>query len=92
MGEMYCPLTGKQLRELFPTVKGAESLDMRDTVDFMIGMDQPGLQPVRKTKLEEGGELYLWMNRFGRCIGGRHSWIASAPKKKTMFTVVTTLF
>ena len=56
---MYCPLTGKQLRELFLTVKGAESLGVRDTVDFKIGMNQLGLQLAWKMKSEEGGELYL---------------------------------
>ena len=62
MGEMYCLLTGKQLRELFPTVEGAENLGVKDILGFMIGMDQPGLQPVWKTESEAEGELYLRSN------------------------------
>ena len=42
-GDMFCPLTGAQLKELFPTVDDIESLSINDPVDYLIGLDEAGL-------------------------------------------------
>ena len=68
-GDMFCPLTGIQLRELFPRMKDVETLGVQDPVDYMIGLDKAGLQQVHRQNLLKGGEFYIWDNSFGRCIG-----------------------
>ena len=94
MGDMFCPFTGIQLRELFPRVMDVETLGVQDPVDYMIGLDEAGLQLVRRQKSLKGGEFYVCNNSFGRCIGGRHSLIGSAPRLNSaaMFTVIKTLY
>ena len=93
-GYMFCPLTGAQLKDLFPTVRDIESMSVKDPVDYLIGLDEAGLQPVRMQKSLKGGQFYVWKNSFGRCIGGRHKLIASAPRLNSaaMFTKLATLF
>ena len=93
-GDMFCPLTGVQLRELFPSVRDIESLGVKDPVDYLIGLDEAGLQPVRGKKAKGNGELYVWTNSFGRCIGGRHKLLANVPRKNAaaMFTIIAMLF
>ena len=67
---------------------------VKDPVDYLIGLDEAGLQPSRGHKAKGGGEFYVWKNSFGRCIGGRHKLIASTPEKNSaaMFTIIVTLF
>ena len=93
-GDMFCPLTGVQLKHLFPKVSGIESMCVKDPVDYLIGLDEAGLQPSCDHKAKGRGEFYVWKNSFGRCIGGRHKLIASAPEKNSaaMFTRIATLF
>merc|ERR1712030_118002 len=93
MGDMFCPLTGAQLKDLFPTVGDIESMSVNDTVDYLIGLDEAGLQPTRKQRSLQGGQLYVWENSFGKCIGGRHKLIASVPRLNSvaMFTKLATL-
>ena len=38
-GEMFCPLTGAQLHDLFPKVKDIESMSVKDPVDYLVGLD-----------------------------------------------------
>ena len=57
IGEMFCPLTGKQLKELFPGSLGVEDLGVRDPVDFMIGLDQSEWQPERMTSQNLNKEI-----------------------------------
>ena len=45
-GDMFCPLSGLQLKELFPDCPSIESLAVRQPVDYMIGLDQSSWQPV----------------------------------------------
>ena len=45
-GEMFCPLTGVQLQDLFPKVKDIESMSVKDPVDYLVGLDEAGLQPI----------------------------------------------
>jgi len=93
-GEMFCPLTGKQLCELFPETRGIERLGVKHKVDYMIGLEHSSWQPQQVSQAARGGDLWVWENRWGRCIGGRHPWINCVPKKKTeaMCTVISTLF
>ena len=49
-GEMFCPLTRVQLKELFPKTKDIKSLAVRDPVDFLIGLNKAGILPVRGVK------------------------------------------
>merc|ERR1712030_142381 len=93
-GDMFCPLTGTQLKELFPTVGDIESLSVNNPVDYLIGLDEAGLQPTRKQKSLHGGQFCVWENSFGKCIGGWHKWIASGPEVSSvaLFTKIATLF
>ena len=92
-GDMFCPLTRVQLKHLFPKVKEIENMCVTDPVDYLIGSDEAGLQPIRGHKAKGGGEFYVWKNSFGQCIGGRHELIASAPEKNSavMFNASATL-
>ena len=94
MGDMFCPLTGVQLKDLFPKVKDIASMSITDPVDYLVGLDEAGLQPICGHKAKGGRDLYIWKNSFGRCIGGRHKMIASAPEKNSasMFTIIAMLF
>ena len=91
---MFCPLTVAQLKDLFPKVRDIESMSVTDPVDYLVGLDEAGLQPICGHKARGGGDLYVWKNSFGRCVGGRHKMIASAPEKNSanMFTIIATLF
>ena len=93
-GDMFCPLTGAMLKDLIPMVGDIESMSVKDPVDYLIGLDEAGLQPIRKQKSLQGGQFYVWENSFRRCIGGRHKLIASAPRLNSaaMFTKIATLF
>ena len=46
-------------------------------MDYLIGSDEAGSQPIRELKAKGGGELYIWKNSFGRCLGGRHELVAN---------------
>ena len=63
-------------------------------VNYLIGIEQASWQPERKTHAIYGGDFWIWSNRWGQCLGGRHPWILKAPRKvkETMFTVVETLY
>ena len=76
-GDMFCPLTRVQLKHLFPKVKEIENMCITDPVDYLIGSDEAGSQPIREHKAKGGGEFYVWKNSFGRCLGGRHELVAS---------------
>ena len=56
-GEMFCPLSGIQLSEMFPLTHGAENHGVRDPVDYMVGLDQSDWQPQRIIKAERGGDF-----------------------------------
>ena len=73
--DMFCSLTRQQLCNLFPGDQGVEKLGVKHNVDFMIGLDHGGWQPQRVTKAAKGGDLWIWSNEWGQCIGGRHPWI-----------------
>ena len=75
-------------------MRDIERRSVTDPVDYLVGLDEAGLQPIRGHKAKGGGEFYVWKNSFGRCIGGRHKMIASAPEKNSaaMFTIIATLF
>ena len=63
-------------------------------MDYMIGLDQSEWQPQRIIKADKGGDFWIWANEFGRCIAGRHPWIAEVPYKNSqaMFSVLNTLY
>ena len=44
-GDMFCPLTGQQLCDLFPRDQGVEKLGVKHKVDFMIGLEHRGWPP-----------------------------------------------
>ena len=56
-GDMICPLTGAQLQYLFPKVEEVESLCVQDPVDYLIGSDEAGSQPIREHKAKGDGEF-----------------------------------
>ena len=66
----------------------------RRPVDYMIGMDQSSWLPEIYSKSESSeGDLWMWRNDFGKCVAGRHPWVAATPQKNlnTMFSVLNTL-
>ena len=94
-GDMSCPLSGAQLRDLFPGHEDVESLTVsRRPVDYMIGMDQSLSLPETWSKSESSeGDIWIWKNDFGKCVAGRHPWVAATPQKNSnaMFSVLNTL-
>ena len=92
-GDMVCPLSDEQLRELFPGQHNMESLAVRRRpVDYMIGMDQSSWLPEKYSKSESmEGNLWLWSNDFGKCVAGRHPWVTAGKDTNTMFSVLNTL-
>ena len=59
IGKIFCPLSGKQLKELFPDTFDAASIGVQRPVDFMIGLDQSEWQPERCHKATQGGDLWI---------------------------------
>ena len=83
-GNITCPPAETQLQHLFPEVEGVESLRVQDPVDYLIGSEEIGSQPIRERKAKGGGELYIWKNSFGRCLGGRHELVANKGMARTL--------
>ena len=69
-GELNTEL-GKDLMErLFPSIAGGFKMCGASVVDYLIGLSKASWQPVRTVKAKEGGDFWVWENRFGSCVGG----------------------
>ena len=61
-------------------------------MDYLLGLGNPSWQPERITKANGGGDLWLYQNRFGICIGGSHPWVTGRMEKSAgMYTVLSTV-
>ena len=87
-------LSPELMKRLFPTVIGAHKLCGASTVDYLIGLGKVSWQPQRGLKAEEGGDFWMWQNKFGCCIGGSHplvgSYVARSDSLYTVLKVVST--
>ena len=52
-GDMFCPLTGVQLKYLFPKVKEIESMCVTDPVDYLVGLDKQDCSQFTDVRLRE---------------------------------------
>ena len=60
---------------MFPDYSKVHMLIGNEEVDYLIGVNKASWQPVREVKARGGGDLWLWRNQFGACIGGTHPLI-----------------
>ena len=81
---------GKELMErLFPGIIGGFKMCGASVVDYLIGLSKASWQPVRTLKAEEGGDFWIWENRFGSCVGGSHPLVGNhVPRSENLFTVL----
>ena len=63
-----------KLKELFPhsSDKLLHSLERGSSVDILIGIGQASWQPDKAEQAKGGGDLWIFGNIFGKCVGGRH--------------------
>ena len=86
-GTLNNPLMVKQLKQLFPNCPTRHRL-ARTQVDYLLGLDNRSWHPERITEVKGGGDLWLYKNRFGKCLGGSHPMVAGRIKKSAgMYTV-----
>ena len=69
-GTLQNPLSEQQLRKMFPGNPAVHKLVGTQRVDYLLGLSNPSWQPERVTKAKGGGDLWLYQNKFGTCIGG----------------------
>ena len=63
----------------------AGSLDM----DYLIGLGKATWHPVRCERAKQGGDLWIWDNKIGSCLGGSHTLIGSYHKRSIhLYTVL----
>ena len=45
-------------------------------------------------KSGHGGDVWIWANKFRRCVAGRHPWIGSSTQRnsQSMYYVLTTFY
>ena len=63
-----------KLKQLFPhsSDESLHVLERGTEVDVLIGLGMSSWQPERDQKAIGGGDLWIWRNMFGACVGGRH--------------------
>ena len=79
------------IQRLFPHLPRREvnQIMRGGQVDFLIGMYYASWHPNRAEKSEGGGDLWVYRNRFGVCIGGRHPEVKEGTRKsKNLFVEV----
>ena len=62
------------------------------TVDYLIGLGKASWQPQRIQKALGGGDMWLWENEFGTCIGGSHPLVNSFhTRSDSLYTVLKSI-
>ncbi len=63
-----------KLKQLFPNCSDEllNSLERGLDVDILMGLGEASWHPERDQKAKDGGDLWIYRNMFGACVGGRH--------------------
>ena len=78
---------------MFPKLTDYNDLVGTDTVDYLIGIDKASWHPEIYMMTRGGGDFWLYENRFGKCLGGYHPWIAREQQKaKGVYTFLNSLY
>jgi len=57
-------------------------------VDYLIGLEKAPWHPSRYKRARFGGDLWIWSNNFGSCLGGSHPLINAPDKRSTsLYTI-----
>ena len=83
-------LPQSKLKQLFPGVseKTLMSVTRGSQVVVLISIYHSSWQPKPLTQAVGGGDLWLYENRFGRCVGGRHPEVYEGTRRSDqIFTV-----
>ena len=92
-GPNACPLSAGQIRDLFPRLIRCKDLIGPDIVYYLIGIGKASWQPDKVMRADLGGDLWLYKNRFGRCLRGYHPWIVGEQLKATqVYYLINTLY
>ena len=63
-----------------------------EQIDYLIGMNCASWMPDRACRAMGGGDMWLWRNQFGACVGGSHPWLTGSTRKsQNLFTVLNVL-
>ena len=82
-GPNACPPSAGQIRMLFSRLIRCKDLIGPDVVDY----------PEKVMRAKEVGDLWLYKNRFGRCLRGYHPWIVGEQLKATqIYSLINTLY
>ena len=61
-------------------------------VDYLIGLGKASCHPIRFERAKHGGNLWIWNNKFGSCLGGSHPLKSAYHKQYThLYMVLKTL-
>ena len=92
-GTLGKTLGKEQMNKLFPTVQGGYKMCGATEVDYLIGMSKASWQPEKVVRAQGGGDLWIWRNQFGSCVGGSHPAITSSvTRNDSLFVDIHVLF
>ena len=92
-GTLGKQLGKEQMIKLFPTVQGGYKMCGATKVDYLIGMSKASWQPEKVVRAQGGGDLWIWRNQFGSCVGGSHPAITSSvTRNDSLFVDIHVLF
>ena len=83
-------ITFDKLKQLFPhsSDKLLRSLERDSDVNILMGLGEASWHPERDQKAKGGGDLWIYRNMFGACVGGRHPNICEKTRRnKDLFYV-----
>ena len=88
-GFLETNLSKELMRKLFPGIIGGYKMCGAKQVDYLIGLAKASWQPERTVQATGGGDLWVWKNRFGSCIGGSHPLVGnSVTRSDNIYTVL----
>ena len=76
-------ISSDNLKQLFPhsSDKLLRSLERGSEVNILIGLGEASWHPERDQKARGGGDLWIFRNKFGTCVGGRHPKISEKTRR-----------